>query len=102
MDPGTGSVSRCTQLGVPPGFEVDLAGFQPYLDSGALSKAEVAGRQLNLYVSALAARQVQSFDYALRATMPVRASDGGAEVALYYQPEQKSQAAATMLVVNEL
>ncbi|HTV22649.1 MAG TPA: MG2 domain-containing protein [Polyangiaceae bacterium] len=88
-------------LGVPPGFEVELSSFQPYLDSGVLSKAEVAGRQLNLYVSALAARQTQSFEYALRATMPVRASDGGAEVALYYQPNQKSQAAATTLTVNE-
>lgn len=89
-------------LGVPPGFEVQLGDFQSYLDAGVLSKAEVTGKQLNLYVSTLGARQAQAFEYSLRATLPVRASDGGAEVSLYYEPEQKSQAAATVLVVNEL
>jgi hypothetical protein len=87
-------------LGIPPGFEVQLGDFQSYLDSGVLSRAEVTGRQLNLYVSELAANAVQVFEYGLLATLPVRASDGGAEVSLYYEPDQKSQAPATTLVAT--
>jgi hypothetical protein len=32
--------------------------------------------------------------------MPVTASDGGAEVYLYYQPKQRSAAAVTLQVVE--
>jgi alpha-2-macroglobulin-like protein len=87
-------------LGVPPGFEVEMGDFQAYLDAGVLSRAERTGKQLILYVSELSARQVQSFEYSLLATLPVRASDGGAEVSLYYEPEQKSQAPATTLIAT--
>jgi alpha-2-macroglobulin-like protein len=88
-------------LGVPAGFEVELSDFDRYIAEGLLSKAEVTGKQLILYVSALGANQSQSFEYSLRATLPVRASDGGAEVSLYYEPDQKSQAPETLLVVTE-
>jgi hypothetical protein len=88
-------------LGVPPGFTVEMADFAPYLSAGQLSRAEVTGKQLILYVSELPAGETLSFQYSLRATLPVRASDGGAEVALYYDPEQKSQAPATTLTVTE-
>jgi uncharacterized protein YfaS (alpha-2-macroglobulin family) len=88
-------------LGVPPGFTVEMTDFDPYLSAGQLSRAEVTGKQLILYVSELPAGETLSFQYSLRATLPVRASDGGAEVALYYEPEQKSQAPATTLTVTE-
>jgi hypothetical protein len=88
-------------LGVPPGFTVEMGDFDPYLSAGVLSRAEVTGKQLILYVSEIAAGQTLSLSYSLQATLPVRASDGGAEVALYYQPEQKSQAPATTLTVSE-
>jgi hypothetical protein len=87
-------------LGVPPGFEVRLDDFQQYLDAGVLSKDDFTGKQLILYVSELGAHKVQRFDYTLRATLPVRASDGGAAVSLYYQPDQQSQAPATRLVAT--
>jgi hypothetical protein len=101
LTPATTNMLLVT-LGVPPGFEVQTGDFQPYLDAGVLSRAEVTGKQLILYVSELGASQTLSFEYSLRATLPVRASDGGAEVSLYYEPDQKSQAAATTLTVTEL
>ncbi|MEY4548043.1 MAG: hypothetical protein RL685_4238, partial [Pseudomonadota bacterium] len=88
-------------LGVPPGFTVEMTDFDPYLSAGQLSRAEVTGKQLILYVSELGANQTLSFQYSLSATLPVRASDGGAEVALYYEPERKSQAPAVTLTVTE-
>ena len=60
-----------------------------------------AGKQLMLYLSALPASGAQTFKYRLQATMPVTASDGGAEVYLYYQPKQRSAAKAVTLQVVE-
>jgi hypothetical protein len=54
-----------------------------------------------LYVSTLPASGTQTFKYRLQATMPVTASDGGAEVYLYYQPKERSTAGAVTLQVAE-
>jgi hypothetical protein len=59
------------------------------------------GKQLMLYLTTLPASGSQTFKYHLRATMPVTASDGGAEVSLYCQPKQRSAAKAVTLQVTE-
>jgi hypothetical protein len=84
-------------LGIAPGFSVDTADLQKYLDSGAISKFEMTGRQLILYITALPPGEVQTFEYDLQATMPVTAVDGGAEARMYYEPEKKARAAAREL-----
>ncbi len=58
-------------LGVPPGFEVQTGDFQRYLDTGVLSRVQATGKQLILYVSELGARQAQTFEYSLLATLPL-------------------------------
>jgi len=65
-----------------------------------LSMYEITGKQVILYVTELAAMSTLPIEYRLRATMPVRAGDGGAEVALYYEPAQKANAPATILEVR--
>jgi hypothetical protein len=87
-------------LGIPPGFEVLGEDFDPYLKANTLSKFESTGKQLNLYVSKLAAKETQSYSYRLRATMPVKAEDGGGQVFPYYQPDEKTSASSTLFVVN--
>ena len=72
-----------------------------YKTSKVLSAYEITGKQLMLYLSALPASGTQTFKYHLQATMPVTASDGGAEVYLYYQPKQRSAAPAVTLQVVE-
>ena len=84
-------------LGIAPGFSVDTDDLQKYLDSGAISKFEMTGRQLILYITALTPSSTQTFEYDLQATMPVTAVDGGAEARLYYEPEKKTRAAAREL-----
>jgi hypothetical protein len=81
-------------LGIAPGFSVDTAGLQKYLQSGVLSKYEDTGRQLILYITKLPPSATQTFEYALTATLPVTAVDGGAEARLYYEPEKKARKAA--------
>lgn len=88
-------------VGIPPGFEVVSEDLDAYLATGLLSRYETTGKQLNLYLSQLAAEAVQEISYRVRATMPVKAADGGAVVYPYYQPDQKSTAASTTLEVLE-
>jgi hypothetical protein len=64
-----------------------------YKTSKVLSAYEITGKQLMLYLSALPPSGTQTFKYHLQATMPITASDGGAEVYLYYQPKQRSAGA---------
>jgi hypothetical protein len=82
-------------VGIPPGFDVLTDDLIPYLTSRALSKFDLTGKQLTLYVSRLNAAQTQSFSYRLRASMPVKATDGGGEAFLYYEPTQRAHAPGT-------
>jgi uncharacterized protein YfaS (alpha-2-macroglobulin family) len=88
-------------LGLPPGFQVATEDLDAYKTTQVLSAYEITGKQLMLYVSSLAASGSQTFKYRLQATMPVTASDGGAEVYLYYQPKQRSAAQAVTLQVTD-
>jgi uncharacterized protein YfaS (alpha-2-macroglobulin family) len=87
-------------LGLPPGFEVQREDFDPYLQAGTLSRFEVTGKQLILYVSELAPNATLQFDYRLKATLPVKASDGGGSVYPYYQPDQKQTVAEQTIEVT--
>ncbi|WP_437603905.1 MG2 domain-containing protein [Sorangium sp. So ce590] len=86
-------------VGLPPGFQLLTEDLQQYIAAGLLSRFEITGKQLILYVKEIPAGGAASFDYRLQATMPVRAEDGGAEVHPYYQPEQQSFSEAQLLQV---
>ena len=85
-------------VGIPPGFEVLTEDLGQYLSGGQLSNYELTGKQLILYLTELQPNASQAFHYRLRATMPVRAVDGGAKVFPYYEPDQKSDTASQQLV----
>jgi hypothetical protein len=88
-------------VGLPPGFEVMTEDLAVYLQSGKLSNFELTGKQLTLYLSELSAGTTEVFTYRLRATMPVKAEDGGAEAYPYYEPDTKTAAASTVFTVVE-
>jgi uncharacterized protein YfaS (alpha-2-macroglobulin family) len=88
-------------LGIPPGFEVLTEDLDPYVEQDLVSRYERTGKQLILYLSSLEPSESRVIEYRLRATMPVRAVDGGAEAHLYYQPEQKTEAPAQELTADE-
>jgi hypothetical protein len=69
------------------------------LQAHTLSKYEVTGKQVVLYISQIAAASDVKLHYGLHATMPVRASDGAAEAHLYYQPSDKSHAQEQQITV---
>ncbi|MCU0693674.1 MAG: hypothetical protein MUF54_19980 [Polyangiaceae bacterium] len=88
-------------VGLPPGFEVMVEDFAQYLAASKLSHFELTGKQLTLYLSSLAAGATEAFSYRLRATMPVKAADGGAQAYPYYEPDTTTSAASTAFVVTE-
>ncbi len=87
-------------VGIPPGFAVQTDDLDAYKAAGQLSTYEVTGKQLTLYMSALAPNGTQTYKYRLLATMPVKASDGGATAYLYYEPEKKASAPSGTLEVT--
>jgi hypothetical protein len=80
-------------LGIPPGFNVSSADLDALVAANTLSKYELTGKQVLLYISQLAPSASLPIVYHLVATMPVQASDGAAEAHLYYEPSQSSQTA---------
>ncbi|WP_437594305.1 MG2 domain-containing protein [Sorangium sp. So ce1000] len=86
-------------VGLPPGFQLLTEDLQEYIAAGQLSKFEMTGKQLILYVKEIPASRAATFLYRLQATMPVKAGDGGVEVHPYYQPEQQGFAGAQTLEV---
>jgi hypothetical protein len=86
-------------LGIPPGFAVTASDLDALLQAHTLSKYEVTGKQVVLYISQIAAASDVKLHYGLHATMPVRASDGAAEAHLYYQPSDKSHAQEQQITV---
>jgi hypothetical protein len=89
-------------LGVPPGFQVQTSDFEPYLRQGTLSRYELTGRQVVLYLTSIAPKASTTFSYRLQALMPVKAVDGGAEAHLYYEPTARAQAAGQAFEVKSL
>lgn len=87
-------------LGIAPGFTVNTDDLQKYLSDGSISKFEITGRQLILYITKLDPSATRSFEYSLQATMPVTAVDGGAEARMYYEPEKRAKVKATLVKVG--
>jgi alpha-2-macroglobulin-like protein len=86
-------------VGLPPGFEVLTEDLDRYTADRTLSRYEITGKQLMLYLTALGPSAAKDISYRLRALMPVKAADGGAEIYAYYQPKVRAAAPATTLEV---
>lgn len=88
-------------VGLPPGFQVMTEDLEAYKQAGVLSHYELTGKQVTLYLSELAAGATQAFEYRIKATMPVKAEDGGAEAYPYYEPDTTTSAESTLITVTE-
>lgn len=87
-------------VGIPPGFELLAEDLDAYVSNRTISRYERTAKQLILYVTQLGASAKLELTYRLKATMPVRAADGGSQVALYYEPGQRAASTSTTLVVT--
>ncbi len=87
-------------LGIPPGFGVDPAGFQLLQAAGQLARYEITGTQCILYLRALPADKPFTFDYQLKAKYPVKARIEPARVYEYYQPDNRAESQPFMVEVE--
>jgi len=87
-------------VGIPPGFQILTEDLNALTQNKTISRYDVTGKQLILYVSTLATEKALTLKYRLQATMPVKASDGGGEAHLYYEPTERTTLAATLLEVT--
>jgi hypothetical protein len=88
-------------VGLPPGFTLLGEDLDAYIADGLLSRYEKTGKQLILYLSQLDGSETRLLRYRLRADMPVRAADGGAEAHPYYQPDASTSADSTLLTATD-
>lgn len=98
-DPALDQNMVLATVGIPPGFAVATADLDALVQAHTLSKYELTGKQVVLYISQIAPLGDATIRYGLSATMPVHASDGAAEAHPYYQPAQSTRAAAQTLDV---
>ncbi len=89
------------ELGVPPGFRVDLSTFKELVASDVLSRYERIANQFILYIRSLRREKSLCFSYELRALYPIRAQIPSSKVYEYYQPENKDWTHSTEIVVEE-
>ena len=86
-------------VGLPPGFTLATADLDATMAQKLISRYDVTGKQLILYVSSLGAGRTLTLSYHLTASMPVTASDGGVAAMMYYEPHQNAVAPAQTLKV---
>jgi CD109 antigen len=78
-------------VGVPTGFGPVQESLDALVKAGAVSKAEVAGRKVILYVDGLPGGEQRSFTFQVIARFPVRAVVPDSKVYLYYEPDVRAE-----------
>ena len=89
--PGERASMIMVDLGIPPGFDLigeDLDDL--VLDIPAITRYEIRGRQLSIYLDELAYGEPLSFSYHMRAKYPIEATAPESTVWAYYNPEQRA------------
>ncbi|MCP4548040.1 MAG: hypothetical protein GY835_16365 [bacterium] len=73
-------------LGVPPGFTVLTEDLSRLVEQGIISRYELTGRQIIIYLENLSSEAPLSFSYRLRARFPMRAQTPPSSAYDYYNP----------------
>ncbi len=87
-------------LGVPPGFNVLTDELDAAVKQGKLSRYELTGRQIILYLENVRAGERISFDYALQAKFPLRVQTPRTSMYDYYNPNLQGESKPIQFVVE--
>jgi uncharacterized protein YfaS (alpha-2-macroglobulin family) len=87
-------------LGVPPGFTVIAEDLNRLVERGVISRYELTGRQIIVYLEGLQAGQPLAFDYRIRARYPIRAQTPPSSAYDYYNPAVSAVAAPSAIEVT--
>lgn len=78
-------------VGVPTGFAPVRESLDALVEAGTVSRAEVAGRKVILYVDGLVSGEQRTFTFQVKARFPVRAVIPDSKVYLYYEPDVRAE-----------
>ncbi|MGB8644219.1 MAG: MG2 domain-containing protein [Anaerolineae bacterium] len=84
--PGTARMAL-VDLGIPPGFAVVTDELDAAVKNNTLSRYELTGRQLILYIDELNSQKPVTLTYHLRAKYPVRVKAPSSTLSDYYNPD---------------
>jgi alpha-2-macroglobulin-like protein len=84
-------------LGIPPGFDVDGSAFELMQQNAQVSKFEITGNQVILYLRELPVNKPFQFKYSLRAKYPLRVQTPVSKVYEYYQPTKRGESQSVIL-----
>jgi CD109 antigen len=87
-------------VGVPTGFALVPESLDALVESGTVSKTEVAGRKVVLYVDGLTNGEQRAFTFLVKARFPVQAVIPDSKAYLYYEPEVRAEAAGTSITAG--
>jgi hypothetical protein len=88
-------------LGVPPGFTVMAEDLAMLVEKGLISRYELTGRQIILYLEDLTSGMPLRFTYRLLARFPMRAQTPPTSAYDYYNPNSVTVQAPLELTVSE-
>ncbi|MHC4744414.1 MAG: prenyltransferase/squalene oxidase repeat-containing protein, partial [Planctomycetota bacterium] len=87
-------------VGVPTGFAPVQESLDALVDANQVSKVEVAGRKVILYVDGLAGGEERSLTFRVIARFPVRAVIPDSKAYVYYEPDIRAEDAGREITVG--
>jgi len=87
-------------VGVPTGFAVVSESLDALVAAGLVSRVEVAGRKVILYVDNLYGGEVRTFTFQVKAMFPVRAIIPDSTAYLYYDPDVCAEDAGRGITIS--
>ncbi len=78
-------------VGVPTGFAPVRESLNALVEAGTVSRVEVAGRKVILYVDGLVSGEQRTFTLQVKARFPVRALIPDSKAYLYYEPDVRAE-----------
>lgn len=87
-------------LGIPPGFTPLPVDLDALVDSGAVERYEITGRQIIFYLTDVPNGKTYTLTYRLQARFPIRAQTPASTVYDYYTPDQEASEPPQRIVVT--
>ena len=87
-------------IGVPTGFAPVSESLDALVDANLVSKVEVAGRKVILYVDGLTGGEERSLTFQVIARFPVRAVVPDSKAYVYYEPDIRAEDAGEEITVG--
>jgi hypothetical protein len=88
-------------LGIAPGFTVDVGDFAEMVAAKKVNKFSVTARQVILYLGDVKPGEVLTFEYTLKPKYPIKAKTPESTAYEYYTPKNRGTAKPVELVVEE-